>query len=217
MNQKTLLGYLGLFGAISVGIGEFLLHYSDQVLTTEGAFMFFGHVPVSHLYYGHFFAMLGLPFYYAGYLHIYMMLRTGQKTLAVMVLGLGFMAFSVGGVWIGSRGFMGSIVHLHSDISFTTFDIIVGHYSALMENLVQFLRVFILLLSIAFATAILKGGTEYRKWMAFFNPISILLFFVAIGTISPWIGKFTLPILMNITHIVIFSLSLYQHKTNLKS
>ena len=61
-NLKRILGFLGLFGAISVGVGEFLLHYSEQVLTTQGEFMFFGHVSISHLYIGHFLAMLGYPF-----------------------------------------------------------------------------------------------------------------------------------------------------------
>jgi hypothetical protein len=154
-NLKSILGFLGLFGAISVGVGEFLLHYSEQVLTTQGEFMFFGHVNISHLYIGHFLAMLGLPFYFAGYMHIYLMLKSGNKSLAAIVLGLGFVAFSVGGVWIGSRGFLGTIVHLHADMPSDNFATIVDHYSKLLEVLVQVLRVFILLLSAAFVIGLL--------------------------------------------------------------
>jgi len=46
--------------------------------------------------------------------------------------------------------------------------------------------------------------------MAFFNPITVLIMFVFIGMAMPEIGKYVLPILMNITHVVIFSLSLFQ-------
>lgn len=38
------LGYLGLLGAILVGMGEFYLHYSPNVLSAPGAFNFFGYV-----------------------------------------------------------------------------------------------------------------------------------------------------------------------------
>jgi len=79
-----------------------------------------------------------------------------------------------------------------------------------MEILVKILRVVIALLSVVFAIAILKGGTYYKKWMAILNPIVILLLLVFLGEIFPAIGKHMLPILMNVTHFILFSLSLYQ-------
>ena len=79
-----------------------------------------------------------------------------------------------------------------------------------MEILVQILRVVIATLSVVFAITILKGGTYYKKWMAIFNPIVILLILVLIGQLLPAIGKHMLPILMNVTHFILFSLSLYQ-------
>lgn len=204
------LGYLGLLGAILVGIGEFYLHYSTNVLTAKGEFNFFEFVPLENLKVGHFITVFGIPFYFAGYLHIYRMLKTGNETLARTVLGLGFIAFSVGPVWIGSRGYLGSLVHLKNEMPTETYAKITANYNEFLEILVQVLRVVIALLSIAFSWAILKGGTMYQKYMAIFNPIIILILFVIIGMTLPQIGKYFLPILMNITHFILFSLSLYQ-------
>lgn len=204
------LGYLGLLGAILVGIGEFYLHYSTNVLTAKGEFNFFEWVPLENLKVGHFIAIIGIPFYFAGYLHIYRMLKTGNETLARTVLGLGFIAFTVGAIWIGSRGFLGSLVHLKSEMPPQVYSKIIANYNSFLEILVQVLRVVIALLSIAFSWAILKGGTLYQKYMALFSPIIVLILLVIIGTAFPLVGKYILPILMNITHIVIFSLSLYQ-------
>lgn len=210
------LGYLGLIGAILVGIGEFYLHYSAQVLTAKGEFNFFEYVSIENLKTGHFFAILGIPFYFAGYLHIYRMLKSGNETLARTVLTLGFIAFSVGGVWIGSRGYLGSIVHFKNEIPTATYAKIIDSYNAFLEILVQVLRVVIALLSIAFSWAILKGGTLYQKYMALFNPIFILIVLVIIGMSLPEAGKYFLPILMNVTHLILFSLSLYQLKKHTK-
>lgn len=204
------LGYLGLLGSISVGLGEFYLHYSSQVLSSVEAFQFFKFVPIPHLKLGHFLVLAGLPLYFAGYLHIYRMLNSGNETLARTVLASGFIAFAVGGVWIGSRGFMGSLVHLQNEMPAQVYSKIISNYKSFLEVLVQILRLVIAFLSIAFAWTILKGGTHYNKIMALFNPILVLLVFLLIGKMVPQIGKYLLPILMNITHFVIFSVSLYQ-------
>ena len=79
-----------------------------------------------------------------------------------------------------------------------------------MEVLVKALRIVIATLSIVFTIAILKGGTYYKKWMAIFSPIVILILLVIIGKLLPSIGKHMLPILMNVTHFILFGLSLYQ-------
>ena len=159
---------------------------------------------------GHFIAVIGLPFYFAGYLHIYRMLKAGNKTFARIVLAIGFAAFAVGGIWIGSRVTIGKIVHLQGDLNPDVYQNLIEHYTSHLEVLVQALRIIILALSVFFVIAILKGGTFYKRWMAIFNPITILLFFVAIGKLIPTLGNFLLPILMNVTHAILFAVSLYQ-------
>ena len=79
-----------------------------------------------------------------------------------------------------------------------------------MEVLVEALRIVIAALSIVFVIAILKGGTYYKKWMAVFNPIVILLLVFSTLFWAKGLAKHLAPIAMNVTHFILFALSLYQ-------
>lgn len=210
MKLTKTLGYFGLIASILVGIGEYLLHYSPSILDASKEYDFFKSVSLDHLTLGHFIAIIGIPFYFAGYIHIYKMLKSGNELLSRIVLALGFIAFTVGGLWIGSRASIGNITHLESAMTPSVYQNLISHYTDHMEILVQVLRVVIAALSIVFAITILKGGTYYKKWMAIFNPITVLILLVVFGTSVPSLGKHFLPILMNVTHFIIFGLSLYQ-------
>tara|TARA_R110001592_G_scaffold100281_6_gene284705 strand:+ start:589 stop:1254 length:666 start_codon:yes stop_codon:yes gene_type:complete len=210
MKLTKTLGYLGLFASLMVGLGEFYLHYSPHILDNSGNYEFFKFVSLHNLTTGHFLAVIGLPFYFAGYIHIYRMLRPGNETLARLVLAIGFIAFAIGGIWIGSRASIGNIVHLKDQINLSTYNQLLEHYDSHMEILVKALRIVIAGLSIVFTIAVLRGGTYYKKWMAIFSPIVILILLVILGKLMPTIGKFMLPILMNVTHFILFTLSLFQ-------
>jgi len=210
MKLTKILGILGLIASILVGLGEYFLHYSPNILNSAEDYEFFKFVSLENLTTGHFLAVIGLPFYFAGYTHIYRMLKSGNETLARIVLSVGFIAFAVGGIWIGSRASIGNIIQLKETMSVTTYQNLLEHYTNHMEVLVKILRIVIAILSIVFTIAIIKGGTYYKKWMAIFNPIVILILLVIIGKLIPSIGKHMLPILMNVTHFILFSLSLYQ-------
>jgi len=205
-----LTGFLGLLGAIIVGIGEFYLHYSPELLEAEGDFGFFKTVPYNHLIKGHFISVFGVPFYFAGYYHIYHMLGGKQNKLALPTFLLGVLAFTIGGFWITSRAFFGTIVQLQPDIEAATYQTILDNYALISESLVQVLRVLVLLISVVFITAILKGNTHYQKWMALFNPILLLLLVFALFFTLPSIGKYLGPIAMNVAHFFMFGASLYQ-------
>jgi len=210
MKLTKTLGYLGLIASILVGLGEYFLHYSPNILDAAADYEFFKFVSLNNLTTGHFLAVIGLPFYFAGYIHIYRMLKSGNEFLARIVLAIGFIAFAVGGIWIGSRASIGNIVHLKDTLDATNYQNLLAHYDSHMEVLVKALRIVIATLSIVFTIAILKGGTYYKKWMAIFSPIVILILLVIIGKLLPSIGKHMLPILMNVTHFILFGLSLYQ-------
>ena len=202
MKLTKTLGYLGLIASVLVGLGEYFLHYSSEMLDHAQDYAFFKFVPLDNLTIGHFLAIIGLPFYFAGYIHIYRMLKSGNEALARTVLAIGFIAFAVGGIWIGSRASIGNIVHLKDTMEATTYQNLLDHYTSHMEVLVQALRLVIATLSVVFAIAILKNGTYYKKWMAIFNPIVILILLVVIAKLLPVIGKHTLPILMlSLIHI----------------
>ncbi|WP_075341857.1 DUF6796 family protein [Tenacibaculum agarivorans] len=217
MKLTKLLGYLGLIASVLVGLGEYYLHYSPNILNHADHYEFFSFVNTSNLTYGHFLAIIGLPFYFGGYLHIYRMLKSGNPILSKIVLAVGFIAFAVGGVWIGSRASIGNIVLLKDSLSNENYQNLLAHYTDHMEILVKVLRIIIALLSVFFVTAIVKGNTFYKKWMAIFNPITILITLVIIGKLIPSIGKHMLPILMNVTHFILFFISLYQLHLYIKS
>ncbi|MFK8056964.1 MAG: DUF6796 family protein [Saprospiraceae bacterium] len=216
MERRTILitGLLGLFASLLVGLGEFNLHYSPQIIGNAENYQFFWYVPKENLIRGHFLAVLGVPFYFVGYYHIFKMLQRGSVKLAYVVFALGILAFTVGGFWITSRAFLGSIIHLQEEIAADTYQTILDNYTLISESLVQALRVIILLLSVVFSIAILKGGTYYKKWMAIFNPIVLLIATFSSLYLFPSIGKFATPIAMNVAHFILFSLSLYQLQTN---
>ena len=210
MKLTKVLGILGLIASILVGLGEYFLHYSSSILEHAENYEFLKYVSLDNLTIGHFLAVIGLPFYFAGYIHIYRMLKSGNEILAKVVLAIGFIAFAVGGIWIGSRASVGNITHLKDAMPALTYQNLLDHYTAHMEVLVKALRIVIATLSIVFAVTILKGGTYYKKWMAIFNPIVILVLLVVLGKLIPSVGKHMLPILMNVTHFILFTLSLYQ-------
>ncbi len=210
MKLTRILGYLGLIASILVGLGEYFLHYSPEILGHSDNYEFFKFVPLDNLTTGHFLAVIGLPFYFAGYLHVYRMLKSGNETLARLVLATGFIAFAIGGVWIGSRASIGNIIHLKGTIDAPSYENLLAHYTSHMEVLVEALRIIIAVLSIVFVIAILKGGTYYKKWMAIFNPIVILLLVFSTMFFAEDLAKHLAPIAMNVTHFILFSLSLFQ-------
>ena len=207
-------GVIGLLASLTVGIGEFLLHYSDHLIGNSDKFQFFFFVPKSNLITGHFLAVIGTPFYFVGYYHIYSMLKGKENKWAFVVFSLGIIAFTVGGFWITSRAFLGTIVLLQNGIDANIYDQIIENYEVISESLVQALRVIILLLSVFFVTAILTSQTYYNKLMAIANPILLLLLVFAVFFIAPAVGKYIAPIAMNVAHFILFSISLYQFKQN---
>lgn len=207
---NIIYAYAGILASIIVGIGEYLLHYSPHVFDKSESYWFFSYVSLANLTAGHFVAVTGIVFYYIGYIHIYQMLKKGNESLAKATLFLGLLAFTLGGLWIGSRSSIGHITHLKSQMNTEVYQALITHYDEHMEILVQGLRIVVLSLSITFAVTIIKGGTYYKKWMAIFNPIAILIVLVILGKLVPSLGKHFLPILMNVTHFILFALSIYQ-------
>jgi len=216
-NQITYItGILGLIASMTVGLGEFLLHYSDHLVGNAENYYFFSFVPKNNLIIGHFLSVVGIPLYFVGYYHVYKMLKGNENKWSFIVFVLGVLAFAVGGFWITSRAFLGTIVQFQEQISTDIYTQILENYTLISESLVQGLRVIILLLSVFFVVAIIKSKTYYDKWVAITNPILLLILVFAIYFIAPPIGKYIAPIAMNVVHFILFSLSLYQFKKNYK-
>ncbi len=211
-NYKQLIisGILGLIGAIGVGIGEFLLHYSPGGIGYNGNnFEFFNQIPLSRLTLGHFVAVSFVPFYIAGYYHLYLVFKEKNPKIATAIFALGVIAFMIGGMWISSRAQLGYLVHKIAEFpNDTALQSLMEVYKNHAEILVKSLRIWVAAISILFVIPILKGNTLYPKWMAIFNPIVILLSVLVIYTIAPSVGFIIGPIAMNVVHFIVFGISL---------
>ena len=211
-------GILGLIGAIGVGIGEFLLHYSPGGIGYDGSnFEFFNQIPLSRLTLGHFVAVSFVPFYIAGYYHLYLVFKEKNPKIATAIFALGVIAFIIGGMWISSRAQLGYLVHKIAEFpNDTALQSLIEVYKNHAEILVKSLRIWVAAISILFVIPILKGNTLYPKWMAIFNPIVILLSVLVIYKIMPSVGFIIGPIAMNVVHFIVFGLSLILIKRNSK-
>lgn len=201
--KKTLLltGLVGLAASLLVGVGEFLLHYDPQARYGDG-FAFFEGVSRDRATLGHFFGVLGAPLYVVGAYHIYLMLRPANE-FAARIAGL-TMAYGciIGAVWIGSRSMAVELVAAGSIPEQLRL------YELRYENLLTVVRIAILGLSAIFIWLCLTGNSLYPRAMAILNPISMIILAFIIFLTVPAVGKYVMPIALNVAFCVMFSVSL---------
>jgi hypothetical protein len=202
--------YLGILGAILVGIGEYLLHFSP--LGPAGEIEMLLNVPLTRARIGHFFSIAGIPLYFAGYYGLLKLFRSSNEFYAKCLFVFGFLSFTVGGIWISSRYF-GAVV-LQKTINSPNYDYFFAQYDENYQVLVWALRVLVALLSLFYVLCILKNNFNFPKWLALFNPIVLLgLIISTLFWLKP-IGIHIAPIAMNLTHFIFFSLVLIYSKSS---
>jgi len=203
-NRRTIIitGIIGIAAAILVGTGEFMLHFSPAGdYADDGNYVYLLNVPEWRITWGHFLAMFGAPFYLIGYWHMYLGLRPYGKILPYLVFFTSAYGFMFGAVWMGSRA---SIVLL-AQANFAA----EGHNSEVLKELIRYyiLHSESLLEVIRVTTLISSAAFIFMVWMALFNPIVLLLLSFLLFAIAPEIGKYTLPIALNMGYFIFFSLS----------
>jgi len=210
LKKLYIFGILGLIGAIGVGVGEFLLHYSPNGMGYDSDnFAFFNQISLHRLTIGHFVAVSFVPFYIAGYYHLYLVFKDKNPKSAMAIFTLGVIAFIIGGMWISSRAQLGYLVHKIADYpNDLALQDLIAVYKTHAEILVKSLRIWVAGISIFFVIPILKGRTLYPKWMAIFNPIILLISILVIYKMIPSAGYIIGPIAMNVIHFILFGLSL---------
>jgi hypothetical protein len=213
-NIIKITGIIGIVAAVLVGTGEFLLHYSPAGdYANDGNYVYLLQVSESRITWGHFLAVLGAPLYLVGFWHIYLGLKPFGKIIPGVIFFITAYGFIFGTIWIGSRA---SIVLL-AQANFAT----EGHNSEVLrglmdyyilhsESLLEVTRATTLLSSLAFIVLVLTGKTLYPRWMAIFNPILLLVSSFILFAIAPAIGKFTLPIALNVGYFMFFTISTLQ-------
>ena len=204
----VITGVIGLIAAILVGIGEFLLHFDSLARFSETSYDFMLAASDERQTIGHFFGVFGAPLYVVGCWHIYLMLRPANQKLAF----IGFLAsaygFMIGADWISSRASIGALIHFHE--SGGNINVLVELYQLRYESLLTVVRVTTVIISLIFIYLTLTGRSHYQKWHAVFNPIVLLVMNFVIYAISPAIGKYVMPIALNVAFGLFFIISLLQ-------
>ena len=213
-NIIRMTGVIGIIAALLVGTGEFLLHFSPLGdYADDGNYVYLLQVSESRATWGHFFAVIGAPFYLVGFWHIYLGLKPYGKTIPLVNFFVTAYGFIFGTIWIGSRA---SIVLL-AQAQFAAegnnsevLRVLMDQYMLHSETLLEVTRITTLLSSLAFIALVVTGKTLYPRWMAIFNPILLLVSSFILFAIAPSIGKYTLPIALNVGYFLFFTLSTLQ-------
>lgn len=201
-------GMIGLVASILVGAGEFFLHFDPLARFGETSYDFMLAASNSRQTLGHFIGVLSAPLYLIGCWHIYLMLKPANKNIAFAAFLIGSYGFIMGGVWISSRASIGALVHYDpSNINIVE---LVDLYQLRYETLLTIVRGTTVILSLIFIGLVLTGKSNYRKWQAIFNPLLLLILNFIIYVISPEIGKYLMPIALNIGFGLFFIMSILQ-------
>lgn len=203
MNSLRLTGIVGLVGAVLCGTGEFLLHFDP--LARFSGYDFMADISDARLTAGHFFAVVGVPLYFVGMWHIAQMLKPAGEKLSNILFLIGSFGFIYGAMWMSSRSSIGSLVHYPELIAETD---LVSLYELRCESLLQVIRLTTLVISIIYIYLVLTGKSRYPKWMAATSPVVLLLLNFLIFLIAPSIGKYVMPIALNVGFAAFFLLSL---------
>lgn len=81
---------------------------------------------------------------------------------------------------------------------------LLGLYDFRYETLLQVIRFAVLVLSGILIWLILSGRSHYPKWMAALNPILLIVASFVVYAIAPGVGKFLMPIALNVAFFVFF-------------
>ena len=203
-----LTGMVGIIAAILTGTGEFLLHFSDAGnYADDGKYSFLLQVSTLRLNYGHFIGVLGAPLYLVGMWHIYLGLKPFNQKAAFILFLISSYGFVLGAVWMGSRSGIALLAQANAAGQSDTFQMLIDYYILHSETLLQIIRITTLLTSVGFIGMVLTGKTLYPRWMAIFNPIILLILSFVLFAVAPELGKYTLPIALNVGYFLFFTIS----------
>jgi hypothetical protein len=121
----------------------------------------------------------------------------------------------IGAVWIGSRASAVTIVNLEASVPLI--QNLLSLYDLRYESLLSVTRIAILAMSVIFIWLCLTGRSHYPRWMAAINPLVLIMFSFAVFALAPEIGKYVMPIALNVAFFILFATSLLIADTRLKN
>ncbi len=199
-------GWVGLAGALLVGVAEFLIQFNVAGGYEEAGYQYFTNISGERLTLGYYLAVLSAPLYIVGYWFLERLLQPAGRALAAAFFLIGAYAFAIGAVWLGERAFLAFTVQAIGDGAASPE--LLDRMAAHNEPLVNILRVAMVAVSAIWIVLILRGRTALPKWMAVFNPLTILALIFGLYFAAPAVGVYILPVAMNVTHVVVFGLAL---------
>ena len=201
---------LGLIGSVIVGIGEYMLHFNPNGPAGEIDMLLY--TPLWRAHIGHFFALAGIPFYFAGYYGLLKLFRQSHELYAKLLFIFGFLSFLYGGIWISSRYF--AAVVLQKTVDTPLYSLFHEVYADSYQILVWALRVLIVFASIFYVLSVKNDKTGLPKKLMLLNPILLLAVIISSLVWCKPLGVQIAPIAMNTTHFIFFSaLIWFVHKT----
>lgn len=203
-SNTILAGLIGLLAALLTGAGEFILHF-DALARFGSEYKFFSGIATERSTTGHFIGVLGAPLYLIGCWHIYLMLKPASRAWAMTAFLIIAYGFVVGVVWIGSRASISALINLPPSPDIEN---LVRLYDLRYESLLQIIRLAVLTLSVIYIALVLTGRSHYPRWMAALNPITLLVASFVVYVISPAVGKYVMPIALNVAFFVFFAVSI---------
>lgn len=205
--QIFIAGIVGLFAAILVGVGEFLLHFDNLGRFGEGGgYEFMLGISAYRTSIGHFLAAIGAPLYLVGFWHLMKMLEPANKLASRIAFFIMSYGIIIGAVWIGSRANVSALVN-HAQVS--GLSELISLYELRYENLLQITRLAVVAFSIIFIWLTLTDRSHYPRWMAMFNPILLLIGSFFVWFVMPAIGIYLMPIALNIAFGILFLVSIF--------
>lgn len=197
-------GIVGLLGALFTGVGEFALHF-DSLARFGDEYQFFAGISAGRTTVGHFIGVLGAPLYLVGCWHIHLMLQPANPKWSLAAFFIAAYGFLVGIVWIGSRASISAFINAPAAPEIEQF---IALYELRYETLLQVIRFAVLILSVIFIWLTLTGRSHYPKWMAILNPILLIVLSFVVYVIAPALGKYLMPIALNVAFTIFFIASI---------
>ncbi len=199
-------GAIGLVAAILVGWGEFLLNFDSLARYSEVNYDFMLGTTEGSFSRGHFIGVLAAPLYLVGCWHIYLMLKPAHQKWALAAFLISAYGFVVGAVWIGSRASVGTLVNQPDSDQMR---MLIEVYQFRYETLLTVIRLTTLTLSLILVGLVLTGKSLYPRWVAIFNPIVLILASFVLFTVFPTVGKYPLPIALNVSFFIFLLISIH--------
>ncbi len=196
---------IGILASLTVGIGEYLLHYSPAGISGEISMLY--NVELSRARLGHYLVVFGAPLYFVGYFGLRQLFIKTDRFLANLIFILGILSFSIGGVWVSSRYF--AAVVFQKSMATNDFEYFLSQYESAYQVLVWVLRILVLTISVCYALLIHRNKLGLPKWLSILNPVFILGFIISTLFWFPLLGNHIAPTAMNVTHFIFFSTLLF--------